>query len=473
MKSALFAAGMIALFSTGLKADTNIPVVAIHIEKHSAWDCYDRLPDVGIDALRTTYDGVGRIDAFVVFYNYGEAKGLSFGLEWPEAWGEGSWHNCGDMSLGSIVNPHDGTSLIWQNCRDDTAPLIAGWLTITVTSPGLIEVIHSHQEGVVSILDCDPVAPALSEAMISLKAGAGGMRGDDPDIMFSIANRNWHVLPDSTGDAPSLNQALRKALPGDTVMVAGGVYNEDVILRRGVVVLGSWDYEFTTRSLDLTPSIILATGHGTAVTGTLGADSSTVLDGFVITNGSSKQGGGITLRYGASPVLSNLIIHSNGATYGAGLFCHASSPTITDCLIVRNEGDMGGGIYCTVGSSPVVSKTTIVANSGRIGAAVAVSGGSSPTIDRSIIADHPQPSAIFVQDKDSGITLSCCDLWQNEVPQYAGVSDQITELRDNISEDPQFRDVIGMDFTPQEGSPVLSVTDCGSIGSEHHRVPLD
>jgi len=28
-----------------------------------------------------------------------------------------------------------------------------------------------------------------------------------------------------------------------------------------------------------------------------------------------------------------------------------------------------------------------------------------------------------------------------------------------------------MDFTPLEGSSVLSVPDCGSIGSGHHRVP--
>ena len=118
------------------------------------------------------------------------------------------------------------------------------------------------------------------------------------------------------------------------------------------------------------------------------------------------------------------------------------------------------------------ANTTIVANNGRAGAAISVTNGSSPTIERSIIANHAQPSSIYTQDKDSGIALSCCLLWQNEVPQYAGITDQIAELRDNVSEDPQFRNAPEMDFTPLEGSPVFSVPNCGRIGSEHCRVPV-
>ena len=76
MKSALLATFLIVAVSVVLNAEPNLPAVAVHIEKHSAWDCADLLPDVGIDALRTTYDGVGKIDAFVVFYNYGDAWGL-------------------------------------------------------------------------------------------------------------------------------------------------------------------------------------------------------------------------------------------------------------------------------------------------------------------------------------------------------------------------------------------------------------
>ena len=69
------------------------------------------------------------------------------------------------------------------------------------------------------------------------------------------------------------------------------------------------------------------------------------------------------------------------------------------------------------------------------------------------------------------MVISCCDLWRNEDPQYGGMTGEKAEFRDNISEDPQFRNALEMDFTPLEGSPVLSVPNCGSIGSEHHTVP--
>jgi hypothetical protein len=394
--------------------------------------------------------------------------------------------------METIREPGDRTSLIWLECLRGRASFVVGWLTLTVTSPGSIEILRSVREGVVSILDCDTVAPALSEAMIALKAGAGGVAGDDPALLASRKHRRWYVKPDSTGDLATLDETLRHALPGDTVLVAGGTYHENIILRRGVVVLGSWDYEFTGRSLSMTPSIIDAGKHHieaeehhtdegehhthpvrplTVVEGSLGLDSTTVLDGFVLTGGTSKQGGGITLRNGAKPVLSNLIIHSNTASYGGGIFCNSSSPTISNCLIAGNEGDLGGGVYCTSGSSPIITNTTIVGNRAPVGAAVAAAAGSFPAIERSIIADHPDPSSIYTQDRESGIAVSCCDLWQNETPQYGGVTGEGAELRGNISEDPQFTNPSGMDFTPKAGSPVLSVPDCGSIGPECARIP--
>jgi hypothetical protein len=195
------------------------------------------------------------------------------------------------------------------------------------------------------------------------------------------------------------------------------------------------------------------------------------MDGFIITGGEAKQGGAFTLRNGAKPDLRNLVIHSNKATYGGGLFCHASSPTISNCLLAGNEGELGAAIYCVSGSSPVIRNTTIAENRGGAGAAIAAAVGSSPTVERSIIAGHSDPSALFIQDQASGVVISCCDLWDNEVPQYGGVGEEVIELRDNISADPLFSDPSAMDFTPAQDSPVLSVPNCGAIGAEHSRVP--
>jgi hypothetical protein len=485
---------LVLALSGAADAGPHIPAVAVHIESHDEWDCRDRLPAVDIDDLVTTYDGVGRIDAFVVFYNFDEARGVAFGLEWPEAWGEGSWHDCGDLRIGSIKDPGDMTSVVWQTCVTDTAPLIAGWLTLTATSPGSVGIIPSQREEAIAILDCDRIDPSLSEAMISLRAGVGGLKGDSPSVLTSIENRRWLVRPDSTGDAPTINQALRLALPGDTVMVAGGTYREHLTLRRGVAVVGSWSTDFASRDPSLFPSIVDARGdhgqgdehnadaheshvHGpdvhSAVNASLGADSSTVLDGFVLTGGEAKQGGGISLRSGAGPVLRNLIICSNKATYGGGMFCNSSSPAMENCLIAGNEAELGGALCCTAGASPIVSSTTIVANRARTGAAIAAMSGSSPTIQRSVIAYHSGPSPMYIQDEGSAMVVSCCDLWQNVASESSATAEEAVDLRGNISDDPRFTNLADMDFTPEADSPVLSVPECGSIGTPYARVPAE
>jgi hypothetical protein len=489
---------LVAAAAVASQAYTGIPAVAVHIEQHGAWDCAGMLPSAGIENLQTTYDGVGKVDAFVVFYGFRQMKGASFGLTWPETWGEGTWHECGDLKLGNITKPGDMTSIVWLACKEDEEFLIAGWVTLTVTSPGMIEVIPSAKEGVIAVLDCDPVSPKLSEAMVSLRAAAGGMNGDDTAILTSPEHRRWRVSPDATGDVATVEEALRAALPGDSVMVAGGRYREHLILRRGVVLLGSWNSDFTVRDLALYPSIIDVSAdleeerageaehhyeggeehvHGpvlrSAVEATLGADSTTVLDGFVITGGNAKQGGAITLRNGARPVLNNLILYGNEADYGGGIFCHSSSPLISNCLIVANTAESGGALYCVSGSSPVITNTTMVANHAPAGCAVAVMVGSSPTIEKSIIAGHEEPSAIYIQDRDSGLAVSCSDLWGNRVPQYGGIGEEVVKLRDNVSEDPGFRDVEAMDFSLLPSSALLSLPGCGAIGTAYPKVPRE
>jgi hypothetical protein len=471
MKKTLLALAILAVAPVALTAGTDLPAVALHIEKHGTWNCSTGLPDVEAANLMTTYEGVGRIDAFVVFYNFNEAKGLSFRLAWPATWGEASWHDCGDLRLGTITHPGDATSIVWKGCLKDTVPMIAGWLTVTVTTPGKIEVLPADKEGVVALLDCNEVAPALSEVIICLKGGAGGAKGDDPRMMTDLTNRVWRVKPDSTGDVATLDGAVRQALPGDTVLVAGGTYHENLTLRQGVAILGSWDMEFTQRDFAVTPSIIDAHGHHPVVKSAFGEDSSTVLDGFVLTGGSGKQGGGIWLRKGSAPALRNLIIHSNSADYGGGIFCHASSPIIREVLIVANEADYGGGITCMAGSSPVIVRATIVGNRAETGAAIFAGSGSSPAVENSIIADHSDSSAIYAQEEASMILLSCCDLWSNATPQYGGQAEDSANLRSNMSDDPRFLNPEEMDFTPAPGSPVLSVDGCGRIGTRFGRVP--
>jgi hypothetical protein len=461
-----------------------VPVIAVHIEKHGSFGC-DSLPAIEQGSLRTTYGGVGKIDAFVVLMRFKEAKGMTFGMKWPEAWGTGTWHDCSYLKISDIRSSGDVTSLVWKECTTDSLPMIVGWLTLTVTGPGMIEVIPSPKEGAIAVADCNEIAVQTHEVVISLRGGAGGAKGDNVASMNAISNRNWRVRPDGTGDRASINEAVRQALPGDTVFVAAGAYRERFGLRTGVVVLGSWNEDFTIRNVERTPSIISPADrhgaehneHGHHTTGwsvvwaSFGEDSTAVLDGFVITGGGGKFGGGIALRAGASPMLRNLIIYGNTAEFGGGIACHGASPVIRDVLIARNEAETGGGIFCSTGSSPRIANVTLVDNEAENGGAICVIKGSSPYIENSVIAYHADGNAIYNSDPGSRISLTCSDLWSNLPSDFSPSAEDMAILRDNLADDPAFVDPDNMDYTLSSGSPALSSADCGRMGSKVGRIP--
>lgn len=447
-----------------------LPVVAVHIQKSAPRTCSGSMPLPALEDVKTTYEGVGEVDALILLYNFTEAKGFSLVLTWPEAWGIGRWSDCGDLNIGKIVNPGDPTAIIWKDCNRDSTPLLIGWLTVTVSSPGMIDVLPTPNDGVIAILNCNEVTPEISEAVVVLRGGAGGIKGDDPAMATGIRNRNWYITEDGTGDMPTIDDALRHAMPGDTVFVAGGRYHEHVMMRGGVNVIGSWDHDFKARDLEGTPSVIDAGGHGVAVSGNFGEDTTTVFDGFVITGGQGKYGAGIALRNGSSPLLRNLIVHSNSADYGAGIMCISASPIIRNVLVAANQAQTGAGIYCMVGSSPLISRSTMAGNEAERGSALAVLEGSTPIIDHSIIAGNSGGPAIFAQGTAAKVIMSCCNLWGNNPEDFGGTAEKGAEIRDNISTDPAFKMPSEMDYTPAEGSPVLSVTNCGALGASHAKV---
>jgi len=114
-------------------------------------------------------------------------------------------------------------------------------------------------------------------------------------------------------------------------------------------------------------------------------ESSTILDGFVITGGnasdtqSHRNGGGIYNELG-SPVIRNCILKDNSSINLGGVFYSSASsnctPTFINCVFINNFAyDKGGGIFCSFKTSPVLYKCTFIDNSAGTGGGI--SGHSS------------------------------------------------------------------------------------------------
>jgi parallel beta-helix repeat protein len=168
-------------------------------------------------------------------------------------------------------------------------------------------------------------------------------------------------------DQPTIQAGIDACVDGDTVLVADGTYtgegNRDIDFGgRAIVVMSENGPEMT---------IIDCEYRGRGFYFHNGEDSTSILQGFTITNGYETVGGGIYCA-SSSPTITGNIIAGNEATGdgGGGIYCNSSSPTITGNTI---EGNMtlngrGGGIYLFASPSTVVIIGNVITGNTALGA---------------------------------------------------------------------------------------------------------
>ncbi len=160
------------------------------------------------------------------------------------------------------------------------------------------------------------------------------------------------------GDQPTIEAGVNAAAPGDTVVVACGVYYEHDIAVGVDICLRSETGERDCVVIDAQQQGRVFSLHG------LSAASEVV--GFTVTNGvADEQCGGGAYCEQSSPMMRNLLFLSNAAHgEGGGLFCDHSSPVLIDVAFVDNSAlgyYTGGGMYCRW-SSPTLIRVDFAHN---------------------------------------------------------------------------------------------------------------
>ncbi|MFC1890153.1 nitrous oxide reductase family maturation protein NosD [Thermodesulfobacteriota bacterium] len=169
-------------------------------------------------------------------------------------------------------------------------------------------------------------------------------------------------------DQPTIQAGIDAAVDGDLVLVAPGIYVENIdFLGKAITLRSEAGSEGT---------VIDGNQAGSVVSFISGETRNAVINGFTIRNGFGYGGGGV-LCWASSPAVSNCTITGNdaGDLNGGGICCvEGASPVITNCLITDNHSisglfGLGGGICCWVYEGPTprltIENCTITGNTAK------------------------------------------------------------------------------------------------------------
>jgi hypothetical protein len=219
------------------------------------------------------------------------------------------------------------------------------------------------------------------------------------------------------------------------VIVAHGTYHEYGISMKSGVTLRSEGRRADWVTIDATNEV------QQLVMSCVSCDSSTVVEGFTMINGSKLyDAGGVYCNTADVHFIKCVIANNTCTSRGGGMYSANCSPRLDNCTVYGNQAGsgQGGGLYCE-NSSPVLENTIMAFST--LGDAVACDEYSNPV-------------------------LTCCDVYGNAGGDWIGCIAGQESLSGNFGADPLFCDASGGDFHLDPASPCAAHPGCGLVGAD-------
>jgi len=335
----------------------------------------------------------------------------------------GTWHGLywyndglGSYTPQATIRYND----VWNNSNNYEAPIAPGIGDISV-DPKFVDAAAGdyHLQSSSPCIDAaDPTSPLDPDGTIA----------DMGAFYYHHTNAIIRRVPD---EYPTIQDAIDAATSGDTVMVAPGIYSENVTMKAGIALVGS----------GARVTVIDAGGSGDVID----ADAANcVIRGFTITNGGDEDAGppahigcGVYCDDNSPVIAENVIV---GNRFGIGCW-NGSSPDIRNNVIKNNRVD---GIYVYEANPNIINNTIV----GNARAGTLLRENASPNIINNIVMDNLE--GIDYNYVSGSPVEKYNDVWRNGtdyVDTSAGTGD--------ISENPQFVDASSGNYHLKATSPCI------------------
>lgn len=183
----------------------------------------------------------------------------------------------------------------------------------------------------------------------------------------------------------NIQAAINSAATGDVVLVARGIYFENIsFLGKGITVVSESGPENTVLDGRRAGAVVSFMSHETR---------SSVLSGFTIRNGYEDFGSGVNMGDASATIVGNIFENNEMVfgTWGAAIGGNSGSPVIEKNIFRHNWTDdnlLSGVITFVNESSPRIANNLFYDNPGRALSMVLNYGASPVVINNTIVRNH-------------------------------------------------------------------------------------
>jgi len=268
-------------------------------------------------------------------------------------------------------------------------------------------------------------------------------------------------------DQPTIQEGIVAAVDTDTVLVAEGTYFENIdFIGKSITVASNFIIDGDETHIENT--IINGSqpedpDYGSCVIFVSGEDTTSVISGFTLTEGSGSYnqppganvGGGIICSNSSPKIVSN-IVTNNSSIYSSGIVNNGdcstilmdnvisyntatnnsggltviygtdtSRVTVENCQIYGNTcGGYGGGVYIAVNGNAKLSNTSIYNNQAIYGSGISVYNSSLSLSYSSIYGNSASSDGGGIELENTNFALiTNCTIYGNEAPRYGSQID--------------------------------------------------